>query len=104
MDELLATARGDYLYGGPGFNEAVAAAQRAGTPGIISQFGGAGRDQNFLGKSALAQVFSDAFANQYGQERGRQLNAAQLLPQMSLLPGRHCKTSARSNRHWSSTA
>ena len=33
MDELLATARGDYLYGGPGFNEAVAAAQRAGTPG-----------------------------------------------------------------------
>jgi hypothetical protein len=86
LDELLKTARGDYLYGGDAFNAAVNAAQRQALPNALSPWLGAGRDQNFLGKANLSQIFGDIFANQYGQERGRQLQAAQLLPGQSLIP------------------
>lgn len=87
IDQLMRTVQGDYLYGGEGFNAAVDAAYRAGMPGVLSRFGGAGRDDGGLAKVALAQAFADPFAAQYGQERGRQLDAAQRLPGLSLLPG-----------------
>lgn len=85
MDELLATARGDYLYGGDAFNAAVEAAQRQAMPGVLSAFGRAGRDGG-LAQTAMAQAFADPFAAQYGNERTRQLQAAQILPGMALLP------------------
>jgi hypothetical protein len=87
LDELLATSRGDYLYGGPGFNAAVEAAQRQITPQLTSMWGGAGRSDSGLSRVASTQALGDIFAGQYGQERGRQLQAQQLLPGMSLLPG-----------------
>jgi hypothetical protein len=87
LDQLAATARGDYLYGGEGFNAAVDAAYRRGMPQVLSRFGGAGRDDGGLAKVALAQAFADPFAAQYGQERGFQQEAQRLLPGMSLLPG-----------------
>ena len=86
LDQLLATARGDYLYGGQGFNEAVAAAQRQVMPQVLSRFGLANRDGG-LGATALAGAITDPFAAQYSQERARQLNASEILPGMSLLPG-----------------
>lgn len=85
MDELLATARGDYLYGGQGFNQAVEAAQRQVTPQVLSAFGRAGRDGG-LAQVAMTQALTDPFAAQYGNERQRQLQAAQILPGMALMP------------------
>jgi hypothetical protein len=86
IDELLATGRGDYLYGGPGFNAAVEAAQRQVMPQVLSRFGLGGRDGG-LAATALGSALTDPFANQYTTERGRQLDAAKLLPGMGLLPG-----------------
>jgi hypothetical protein len=87
IEQLKRTVGGDYLFGGDAFNEAVDASYRAGAPRAISAFAGAGRDNNFLGSAALGQIYSDAFANQYGQERQLQQQATQLLPGMSMLPG-----------------
>lgn len=86
IDEMRRTAEGHYLYGGEGFNAAVDAAYRAGMPGVLSAFGAGGRSDGGLAKVALARAFSDPFAMQYGNERGRQLQAASQLPQMSLMP------------------
>jgi len=81
---LLSTARGDFLHGGAGFNEAVAAATRAATPGILSAFGRAGRGVSGLSQQAIGQASSDAFARLFNDERGRQMHAAAALPNVGL--------------------
>jgi hypothetical protein len=86
LNTLQETAAGDYLFGGPGFDAAVNAAVNAATPGILSTFGAAGRGTGGLAQTAIAQSAIDAFANQYGQERERQLAAANALPQFALTP------------------
>lgn len=75
------TASGDFLYGGEGFDQAVDAALRRVTPGVLSTFGsaGAGGATGGLARTAIAQAGLDAFASQYGDERSRQLSAAQAL-------------------------
>jgi len=74
---LRATAGGDFLFGGQGFDQAVQAAQRSATPGIISGFGG--RAGSGLARHAVEQSAIDAFAKQFGAERGNQLGASQFL-------------------------
>lgn len=99
---LQSTAGGDFLFGGQGFQQAVDAAVRAAQPSILSTFGGAGRGTGGLAQAAIAQQATDAFAQQFGserqrqlaaagaladlgsQERGRQLTAAGALPQLAL--------------------
>lgn len=80
-DALGATAAGDFLYGGEGFNAAVDAAVRQATPGILSAFGsaGAGAATGGLAQEALGTAAIDAFARQYAQERSNQLSAANTL-------------------------
>lgn len=85
QDALMRTARGDFLYGGEGFDQAVDAATRQVQPHILSTFGGAGRGTGGLAQTAIAQAISDAFAGQYGAERARQLTAATALPEFGLL-------------------
>lgn len=77
---LDATLRGDYLYGGPGFNAAYQAAANKITPQVNSMFGAAGRSGSGLAQTAMAGALGDAFAGQYGQERGRQMQALGLAP------------------------
>ncbi len=88
-EALEATARGDYLMGGPGFDAAVDAAVRAATPGIVSTFGsaGAGGATGGLAQEALGTAAIDAFARQYAQERGNQLGAAGQLADLDLAGG-----------------
>ena len=80
IDALSSTARGDFLFGGDGFNQAVDAAVRAAQPGILSRFGAAGRGTGGLAQAAIGQSATDAFARMFGQERQRQLASAQALP------------------------
>ena len=77
-DALSRTAAGDFLYGGPGFDQAVEAAVRAARPGIISTFGraGAGGATGGLSQTAVGTAGVDAFARQFAQERQNQLAAA----------------------------
>lgn len=86
MDALERTAAGDFLYGGDGFNAAIEAAVRAAQPGIISTFGraGPGAATGALAQAAIGQAGIDAFASQFGQERQRQLGAAQTLADLGL--------------------
>lgn len=83
LDALQQTAQGDFLFGGDGFNEAVDAAMRQAQPHILSTFGGSGRGTGGLAQTAIGQAASDAFASQFGQERQRQMQAAQMLPQVA---------------------
>lgn len=78
---LEATARGDYLYGGEGFDRAIDAAMNRIRPQLATTFGGAGpgAGTGALAQTAIAQAVADTFAGQYGQERGRQLGAAESL-------------------------
>lgn len=77
------TIRGDNLYGGKGFDAAIDAALNTATnkvlPQIDSAFERSGRFNSGLAKTAQTQVLSDAvtnaFANQYGQERQLQEEA-----------------------------
>lgn len=85
-DALEGTARGDFLLGGPGFDAAVDASVRAAQPHILSTFGAAGRGTGGLAQAAIGRAATDAFASQYGQERARQLLAAQALPGLALMP------------------
>ena len=76
-EALNATARGDYLFGGEGFDAAVDAAVRAAQPHIASSFGGTvGGVGSGLAKHAVGQSAIDAFANQYANERRNQVGAA----------------------------
>lgn len=88
------TTRGNYLYGGAGFNAAVDAATNKILPQVDSNFEGAGRYNSGLARVAQTQAISDAFANQYGQERQlqeqnfnnqrqQQLQATMLAPQFA---------------------
>lgn len=86
QDALQSTARGDFLFGGQGFDQAVDAAIRAVQPGVLSTFGRAGRGVSGLAQQAIAQSATDSFANLFNQERSRQLNAASALPNIGLLP------------------
>jgi hypothetical protein len=72
------TLNGDYLYGGQGFNAAVDAAGRKIIPQVQSAFEKSGRTNSGLAQTAMTQALSDSFAQQYGQERQNQLQAAQL--------------------------
>jgi len=85
-EALNSTASGDYLYGGPGFDQAVQSAVRAATPGILSTFknAGVGGATGGLAQAAIGKAAVDAFANQYGQERQNQLSAASLLGDFGL--------------------
>ena len=75
---LESTARGDFLFGGEGFDEAVNAAVRSARPQILSTFGraGAGGSTSGLAQSAVGQSAIDAFASQFANERRNQLGAA----------------------------
>tara|TARA_R110000796_G_scaffold24017_5_gene68696 strand:- start:597 stop:1499 length:903 start_codon:yes stop_codon:yes gene_type:complete len=86
INALEGTAAGNSLYGGPGFNEAVAASMRAAQPIIASTFSkaGSGGLKSGLAQIGMQQAASDAFARQYGQERGNQLNAANSLNSLAL--------------------
>ena len=86
INALQGTAAGNSLYGGAGFNEAVAASMRAAQPMIASTFSGAGSGglKSGLAQIGMQQAASDAFARQYGQERGNQLNAANSLNSLAL--------------------
>lgn len=91
-DQLLATARGDFLFGSPGSQAAIDAAVRSAMPSILSTFGSAGRGTGGLAQAAIAQQATDAFARQFDVERQRQLAAAGQLSQQQLaalgaLPG-----------------
>ncbi len=80
---LEATAGGDFLFGGEGFDAAVDAAMRKATPQIMSAFGGdASSVRSGLSETALGTAAIDAFASQFGRERGLQQGAAQFLEQM----------------------
>ena len=85
-EALEGTARGDFLFGGEGFDQAVDAALRRANPEIISMFGsaGAGGATGGLAQAAVGQAAVDAFASQFGQERGRQLDAADRLARLQL--------------------
>lgn len=82
QNALEATARGDYLYGGEGFDAAINAAMNKAIPQIASTYGGTvGGIGSGLASTAVNSAFADAFASQYGQERGRQMGAASALDQ-----------------------
>lgn len=85
-DALTATARGDNLYGGPAFNEAVRAATDAARPAIQSAFGRAGPGQatGGLAQAAIGQSATDAFARQYLQNQQLQQSAANSLAGLGL--------------------
>lgn len=80
QDQLERTASGDYLFGGKGFDAALNAAINSALPQVASAFGGTvGGVGSGLASTAVNQAALDAFAGQYGQERGRQLGAAEAL-------------------------
>lgn len=85
-EALEATARGDFLAGGEGFDTAVDAAVRAALPQIRSVFGsaGAGGFDSGLAQTAVGQAATDAFARQFGAERGRQVGAADALARLGI--------------------
>lgn len=77
LQQLEDTARGNYLYGGPGFNAAMQAASDRIIPQVSSLFSSSGRLGSGLAQEAQTRALSNAFADLYGQERGRQVGAAQ---------------------------
>ena len=79
----LATTRGDYLYGNPGFNAAVQAATDYTLPQVRSNFATAGRTRSGLGQEAQARTISNAFAQQYGQERENQMRGQVIAPELA---------------------
>lgn len=83
QDLATSTLRGDFLAGGPGFEAAYQSAANRIIPQVSSTFGRAGRTGSGLAQTAQTQALGDAFANLYGQERGRQLTAAALSPQLA---------------------
>jgi hypothetical protein len=85
-EALAAHARGDYLYGGEGFNNALQAAMNQIQPQVQSRFGqaGPGASTGGLAQAAMNQGTSDAFANLYSQNLNRQVGAANTLTGQSL--------------------
>ena len=69
------TLQGDYLHGGQGFNAAMKAAGDTITPMVQGQFEAGGRYGSGLAQEAETSALANAFASQYGQERGNQMQA-----------------------------
>lgn len=82
-DQMNATLRGDYLYGGKGFDAAYQAAENKILPGIESRYAQGGRYGSGLSRQAEASGLADAFAGQYGQERQNQMGAMTFAPQLA---------------------
>jgi hypothetical protein len=85
-EALAAHARGDYLYGGEGFNNALQAAMDQIQPQVQSRFGlaGPGGSTSGLAQAAMNQGTSNAFAGLYNQNLNRQMGAANTLTGQSL--------------------
>ena len=81
--QLQDTLGGDYLYGGKGFDAALDAASNKIIPKVQSGYEGMGRHGSGLEKTAQTGAIADAFAGLYNQERGRQMGAANQVPQYS---------------------
>lgn len=88
-EALAAQARGDYLYGGEGFNNALQAAMDQIQPQVQSRFGlsGAGGATGGLAQTAFNQGTSNAFAGLYDQNLNRQMGAANTLTGQALGAG-----------------
>jgi len=90
QNALEQTAGGNFLYGNPGFDAAVQASIAQAMPNINSGFalqGGAGALSGGLRDSAIAEVTANAFAREFGNERNRQLGAANALNDFGLSSG-----------------
>lgn len=83
QNQNLATVRGDYLYGGPGFDAAYQAASNRIIPQVNSAFARSGRTGSGLAQTAMTGALGDAFASQYGQERANQMQAAAMSPALA---------------------
>jgi hypothetical protein len=88
-EALAAHARGDYLYGGKGFDAALQAAMNRIQPEVQSRFGraGAGAATGGLAQAAFNQGTSDAFAGLYDQNLNRQIGASNTLTGQALGAG-----------------
>ena len=82
VDMLENTARGDYLYGGEGFNAAQQAAANRIIPQVTSAFNSSGRMGGIAGQSELTGRLGDSFAGLYNNERQRQMSAAPMVQNM----------------------
>jgi hypothetical protein len=93
------SASGANLYGTPAFDEAVQASMRAARPSLASGFAGGGQGalKGGLAQIGMQQAASDAFARLYGDERNRQLSAANQLGSFGLA-GRDQQIGAATNR------
>lgn len=85
QNQVLSTAQGNFLHGGPGFDEALEAAKRRVMPTILSRFGSAGMLDSGLAQEAVAQSISDSFAGLYNNERERQMRALSALPDAAMV-------------------
>lgn len=81
-NQLQRTLAGDYLYGGPGFDAAYQAAANKVIPQVESQWANARRLDSGGAREAMTGALGDVFANLYETERGKQLMAASMAPQM----------------------
>lgn len=82
QQQLEGTLRGDYLFGGPGFNAAYEAASNKIIPQVASQFERFGRHGSPAEMASATGALGDAFAGLYGQERQRQMGALGQVPGM----------------------
>jgi hypothetical protein len=81
---LTNTLNGNYLYNNPQSDRAVQATLNRILPDIQSRFITAGHTGDSLNKdNTIAQTVADTYANQYDQERQRQMQAAVLAPQIN---------------------
>ena len=84
---LTQTAQGQFLPGGVQGDlarQTFESLVRRGTPGVSSSFEAAGRTGSGLAQTGQAEVAANALAGVFGQERGRQLQAAGRLGQLQL--------------------
>lgn len=77
LDYLAPTARGDFLLGGPQMDQAFEAARARISPAVAGTFSRAGRYGSGLQQATETEALGRAFSDLYGQERARQLGAAQ---------------------------
>lgn len=87
QNTLEQTAAGNFLYGNPGFDAAVNASIAQASPYIKSQFalqGGSGGLSGGLSDAAIAEATANVFAREFGNERNRQIGAANSLNNFGL--------------------